>query len=147
MENEFEIEKFETNVVDALLGAAAFRAEEQLRKIHVIRDERELFTFKIHGLNEDEIARCRRQNTRNRGRRDEEVNGSRFTAQLIYEATVAEDKKRLWQNHEVWEKLNVAGGVDVILKVLTPGEKSRIVEEIEKLSLYDDDLDDLIKNV
>ena len=147
MENEFETEKFETNVVDALLGAAAFCSEEQLRQVRIIRNERELFTFKIHGLNEDEFARCRRQNTRNRGRRDEEVNGSRFTAQLIYEATVAEDKKRLWQNHEVWEKLNVASGVDVILKVLTPAEKSKIVEAIEAISLLDDNLDDLIKNV
>lgn len=147
MENEFEREQFETNVVDALLGAAAFCTEEQLRQVRIIRNERELFTFKIHGLNEDEFARCRRQNTRNRGRRDEEINGSRFTAQLIYEATVAEDKKRLWQNHEVWEKLNVASGIDVVLKVLTPAEKSKIVEAIEAISLLDDNLDDLIKNV
>ena len=147
MENEMELENFETNVVDALLGAAAFCTEEKLRQVRIIRNEREIFSFKIHGLTEDEFARCRRQNTRNRGRRDEDVNGSRFTAQLIYEATVAEDKKLLWQNHEVWQKLNVASGVDVILKVLTPAEKTKIVETIEAISLLDDNLDELIKNV
>ena len=115
MKNEMELEQFETNVVDALLGAAAFCAEEQLRQVHIIRNERELFTFKIHGLTEDEFARCRKQNRRNRGRRDEEFDTSRFTAQVVYEATVAEDKKRLWQNHEVWQKLEVASGIDVVL--------------------------------
>ena len=147
MENKTELEKFETNVVDALLGAAAFCTEEKFRQVHIIRNERELFTFKIHGLTEDEFARCRRQNTRNRGRRDEELNGSRFAAQIVYEATVAEDKKLLWQNHEVWQKLNVASGVDVILKVLTPAERAKIAETVDNISGFNDDLDDLIKNV
>lgn len=147
MENEIEREQFETNVVDALLGAAAFRAEEQLRQVHIIRNERELFTFKIHGLTEDEFNRCRKQNTRNRGRRDEDFNGIRYTAQIVYEATVAEDKKSLWQNHEVWQRLNVASGVDVILKVLTYAERAKILETVESISGFDDNLDDFIKNV
>lgn len=136
----------EKNIVDALLGAAAFRTEEKLAEIHVKRGDDELFSFKIHGLNEDEFSRCRKLHTKNRGRRDEETDWTRYAAQVIYEATVADDKKLLWQNHEVWQKLNVATGTDVVNLVLTPAEKSKILEAVEKLSGFDDDLDSLIKN-
>lgn len=146
MNDERELDNFENNVVDALLGAAAFRTEEKIRVVRIIRNERELFSFKIHGLNEDDFARCRKQNTRNRGRRDEEVNWTRYAAQVIYEATVADDKKLLWQNHEVWQRLNVATGVDVVYNVLTPAERAKIVETVESISGFDDNLDELIKN-
>ncbi|MBR3748116.1 MAG: hypothetical protein IKP64_00665 [Selenomonadaceae bacterium] len=68
-------------------------------------------------------------------------------AQIVYEATVAEDKKLLWQNHEVWEKLNVASGIDVILKILTYAERAKILETVENISGFDENLDDFIKNV
>lgn len=140
-------ERVEKNIVDALLGAAAFRTEEKLCEIKIVRDERELFKFKIHGLTEDEFTKCRKQNTKNRGRRDEETNWTRYAAQVIYEATVAEDKKLLWQNHEVWDALNVVTGVDVVNLVLTPAEKTKILEAVENISGFDDNLDGLIKNL
>ena len=142
-----DIERTETNIVEALLGAAALRTEETLREIHIIRNDRELFKFKIHGLTEDEFSKCRKQNTKNRGRRDEETNWARYSAQVVYEATVADDKKNLWQNHEVWQGLNVASGVDVINRVLTPAERAKVVEAVESISGFDDNLDDMIKNV
>ena len=60
----------EKNIVDALLGAAAFRRKEKLCQTFVERDGETLFTFKIHSLDEDEFAKCRKQNTKNCGRRD-----------------------------------------------------------------------------
>lgn len=137
---------FENNIVDALLNAAAFRTEENLREIVIKRDERELFRFKIHGLDEDTLNRCRKSATKNRGRRDEEVDWSRYSAQVIYEATVDDDKKTLWQNREVWQKLDAVTGSDVIYKVLMPAERAKIIEAIESLSGYDGDLDLQIKN-
>ena len=147
MKDERDFEAVENNIVDALLGAAAFRTEANLREIHIIRDERELFKFKIHALTEDELLRCRKLSTKNRGRRDEETNWNLFTAQAIYMSTVDEDKKLLWQNKEVWQKLGVASGVEVITKVLTPSEKAKIFEAIETISGYDDELDGLIQNL
>ena len=140
-------EHSEKNIVDALLGAAAFRTEQKLCEIKIVRDDKTLFTFKIHGLTEDEFTKCRRQNTKNRGRRDEETNWTRYAAQVIYEATVADDKQRIWQNHEVWDALNVASGVDVVNAVLTPAEKTKILEAVENISGFDDNLDGLIKNL
>lgn len=143
-----DLEAFENNVVDALLQAAAYRTETVQREIHVVRNEVELFKFKIHPLTEDDLSKCRRQNTKNRGRRDEETNWSRYASQAIYEATDADDKKRLWQNPEVREKLNLASGVDVIQAVLTPAERAKIFETIESISGYDnEDLDGLIQNL
>ena len=140
--------QLEDNIVDALLGAAAYRTEEQLREINIVRGERTFFKFKVHGLTEDEFIRCRRQNTKNRGRRDELVDWIRYSGQVIYEATTADDKKRLWQNHDVWDGLNVASGVDVVLKVLTPAERAKILEVIESISGFDDiDLDTLVQNL
>ena len=140
-------ERVEKNIVEALLGAAAFRTEQKLCEIKIVRDERDMFSFKIHGLTEDEFTKCRRQSTKNRGRRDEETNWTRYAAQVIYEATVADDKQRIWQNHEVWDALNVASGVDVVNAVLTPAEKTKILEAVENISGFDDNLDGLIKNL
>lgn len=140
-------ERVEQNIVEALLGAAAFRTEQKLCEIKIERDGKILFTFKIHGLTEDEFTKCRKQNTKNRGRRDEETNWTRYAAQVIYEATVADDKKLLWQNHEGWQALNVVSGVDVVNQVLTPAEKSKILEAVESISGFDDNLDGLIQNL
>lgn len=139
-------QNFENNVVDALLGAAQFRANPVHRKITI---ERAGFSFEIHGVNEDEVARAQKLSTKNRGRRNEETDWGRYAAQLIFFATVDEDQKRLWNNREVWEKLDCVTGADVVYKCLTPAERAQVVSVIEKLSGYDDsdlDIDDAIKN-
>lgn len=135
----------EQNIVDALLGAAAFRTERNTATVRIIRDDTELFSFEVGGLTEDEFNRCRKLNTKNRGKRDEETDWSRYAAQVIYEATSADDKKRIWQNKEAWERFNVASGVDVVNYVLMPAEKSKILETIESLSGFNDDLDNIIQ--
>ena len=66
---------------------------------------------------------------------------------VIYEATVESDKKRLWNNQELWQKWNVVSGFEVVNRALKPSEKSTVGEAIMDLSGYDDDLDDIIKNV
>ena len=83
---------------------------------------------------------------KNKGKRTEELDNARYLAQAIYTATLEADKNRLWNNREVWNKLNVATGVDVVNQVLTPGEKAKIGEVLLDIGGYDDELDDLIKN-
>jgi len=134
----------EQSIVECLTGAANYLADNG--RAHIVI-ERAGFSFYVQGVNEDQTAKCRRLATKNRGRRDEEVDWSRYAAQLIYEATVPDDKKRLWDNKAVWDKLNCVTGSDVIFKCLTPAERAKIVTAIENLSGYDDtDLDGIIKN-
>ena len=144
---EEQLEKIEGNIVSALMEAAAFRtSEDKRRKVSIKRGDKILFEFTIEPLNEDEWSRCRRENLKNKGKRTEELDNPRFLSQAIYLATIDEDRKRLWDNREVWRKLNVATGVDVVNQVLTPGEKSKISEVLMDIGGYNDELDDLIKN-
>ena len=144
MKKELDLEKVESDITTALLEAASYRMNDETATVRIKRNEKLLFTFQVRGLDEDEWAKCRRQNLSNRGLRTEELNNSRFLSQLIYEATTDEDKERVWKNKAVWQKLNVVSGVDLINKLLLPGEKSSIVEAIAKLSGYDEDTEDLI---
>ena len=144
MKKELDLEKVESDITTALLEAASYRMNDETATVRIKRNEKLLFTFQVRGLDEDEWAKCRRQNLSNRGLRTEELNNSRFLSQLIYEATTDEDKERVWKNKAVWQKLNVVSGVDLINKLLLPGAKSSIVEAIAKLSGYDEDTEDLI---
>lgn len=142
-----ELDKVENNIVDALMEAASFRtSEDNRRKISIKRDGKILFEFTIEPLNEDDWSKCRRQNLRNKGKRSEELDNARYLAQAIYEATIDEDKTRLWKNPEVWRKLNVASGVDVVNLVLTPGEKAAIGDILLDIGGFNDELDGIIKN-
>lgn len=79
---------------------------------------------------------------RNRGVKvAEEVDMAKYRSSLIYNATVAEDKEKLWDNKSVQEGLrrkgkHIINALDVIEAVLLPGEKERILEVIDELSGY-----------
>ena len=140
-------EDLENNIVDALLEAGSWRKDDIQRTVVIRRNEKELFKFRIEPIDEDTWMKCRRQNLRNKGRRNEELDDARFLAQVIYEATAPEDK-HLWKNDAVLKKLNVASGIDVVNYVLKPAEKSQIVEVISKISGYDDDetIDNILRD-
>ena len=146
--NDEELEQVENGIVGALMEAASYRdGSDKRRLITIKRNDRVMFKFTIEPLDEDTWQKCRRQNIMNKGKASEELNNSRFLSQAIYEATIDEDKQRLWQNRDVWEKLNVARGADVVNLVLTPAEKTAIANALSEISGFDDDgLDDLIKN-
>lgn len=141
-------EKIEQDIVSALLEAGSWRKDNVQRVVRIARGENLLFSFKIEPIDEDTWNKCRRQNTRNKGKRTEELDTSRFLSQVIYEATIDEDKARLWRNKDVWKKFNAVNGVDVVNFVLKPYEKTKIVETVSEISGYDDDdqLEDIIKN-
>ena len=145
---EVDLEKAEQDIVNALLEAGSWRKDETRREIIIRRNDRDVFTFNIEPVDEDTFRKCRRQNTRNKGKRTEELDDARFLSQLIFTATVEEDKDRLWRNTAIQKKLNVQNAVDVVNYVLKPGEKTKIAEVIADISGYEDEdtLDDLIKN-
>ena len=152
-ENELNVEKFEQDIVAALTEAAELRPDRQLSNdsdklpvVQVKRGDKILFTFKVHPLSEGEWAKCRRQNLKNRGKRTEELDDARFASQVVYEATIDEDKEKFWKNKELWKRFNVVTGVDLVSEVLTYAERSKIAETVMNLAGFDDDLEDLIKN-
>lgn len=170
VEKEQEIEEFETDEEDTksliraneedfiqgLIDAAEF-AEEETQLIEIIRNGRLYFAFNIHPLCSEEYEKCRKKHTkyvRNRQlgmKVPDETNRVKYQSALIYEATVAEDREKLWDNRKIWKALNakkerVMNGLDVVEYSLKAGEKEKVVDAIDKLSGYDDNLEEVAKN-
>lgn len=143
---ELNLDKVESDITTALIEAVSYRRNMTTKTATISRNDKVVCRFKVHGLDEDEWAKCRRQNLMNRGKPTEELNTARFMSQVIFEATIDEDKERLWKNKATWAKLNVPSGVDVINELLWPGEKQIIVDSIAKLSGYDKDVEDIMGN-
>ena len=81
----------------------------------------------------------------------EDTDNVKYRADLIYRATVEEDKKNLWDNKKVWEALRnkgmqIVSALDVIEYSLKAGEKDQVVDCIDKLSGYHDNLEEVTKN-
>lgn len=145
--SEETLENYEGDIVNALLESSNYLSDKsEYRKLSIPRKEKIMFLFTVRPLNDDELAKCRSQNLKNRGKRNETLDNARFASQVIYTATIDEDRAKLWDNQAVWNKLNVVSGIDVINAVLKPGEKTAIIEEINKICGYDDDLEEIIKN-
>ncbi|MDU7473626.1 MAG: hypothetical protein E7L01_09835 [Paenibacillus macerans] len=141
-----ELLENETDILRGLLEAASDAVEER-KTIEISRKGKVLFRFRIRPLSEEEYNACRDKATKYKKNRrlggikmPEDTDTARFRSNLIYEATDSEDRKKVWDNKKAWEQLNVLSGVQLIDKVLLPGEKEAIIEQIDRLSGYD--LDD-----
>jgi len=114
------------------------------------------FNFRVRPLSEKEWDKCRERNTKySKNRRlggmrlPESTNTTGYHSDLIYTATVDEDKAKLWDNKRLWAAVNAVTGTDMVDKLIPyAGKKQAIVERIERLSGYDDDDDyeETVKN-
>lgn len=147
----------ERDILSSLMGKDDEKKEADTLRIDVRRpsDKKTLFSFRIRALEEHEYNRCREKHTKYKknGRFGgikipEQTNTVMYHSELIYTATIEEDRKLLWDNKKFWDAANVITGVDMVEKLIPyAGVKQRIVEKIEELSGYsDDDDDDDIKN-
>lgn len=163
-EREFEEEESkaqvrfnEDDLIAGLLEAADFAALET-KNIEIARAGKVLFTFKIRPLSADEINTCRNRATkyvRNKQlgiKMPEDTDSVKYRAMIIYTATVDEDKKKLWDNHKVWEGLEKKGkvvvtGYEVVDHCLKAGEKDKVIEAIDELSGFENNnLEEVAKN-
>lgn len=148
-ETDQHILENENALLDGLLAAADYTSNEE-RIIRIVRGDKHFFSFRIHPLPEDRIFEIRRKyTTYTKNRRagikvGEELDTSKFRSSMIYNSTIPEDQKKLWDNKQLWEGLRKQGkhivhALDVIDAVLLPGEKDRIMEELDKLGGYDEE--------
>ena len=75
----------------------------------------------------------------------ESVDAARYRAQLIYEATVEEDRDKIWDNRDAWKNLNVLNGIDLVEVVLKSGEKDEILSKLDEISGYQPTMEDVEK--
>lgn len=152
----------EDDFIQGLIDATAYVNEEK-KAIEIARkdpktgESRVYFKFTIRPLSEKEYDRCKKKNTkyiRNKSlgiHMPENTDSVKYRDQLIYEATIPEDREKLWDNRKVWDALRNQGlqimnGLDVIEYALKAGEKDAVIDEIDKLSAFEDNLEEVIKN-
>ena len=146
----------EEDFIQGLIDAAEY-ASEETQRIEIVREGRLYFAFHVRPLSSQEYENCKKKYTkyvRNKQfgmKLPEDTDRIKYQSAIIYEATVEEDRKNLWDNHKVWNALNakedrIMNGLDVIEYSLKAGEKDKVLEAIDKLSGYDDNLEEVAKN-
>lgn len=152
-EAKAQLRTYEGDILKGLLAAADFRDDEDnVVPIEIARNGVVLFTFHIRPLSEEEYNRCKEKNTkyvRNKQlgiKFPEDTNATRYRSQLIYEATVEEDRAKIWDNKEAWRALNVLNGIDLIDKVLLAGEKDAVLNKLDSISGYSATLEEIAGN-
>ena len=127
-------------------------SERTYRKIQIKRSGALKFEFRIRPVSEEESLACHDHATRfaprKRGQPKQEIetNAAKYRSWLIYTATVDADRAKTWDNQKAQEAFNVLQGVDLIDAVLLPGEKDRIIDAINEISGYGEDLEETAKN-
>lgn len=155
-ETSNQMRVFEGDILKGMLAAAQFQSQET-QEVIVTRNGKDYFAFHIRPLSEAEYERCRSKHTkyvRNKQlgiKMPEDTNAVKYRSELIYCATTDEDKKKTWDNKQLWRALEDIGkdiltGTDVIDAVLMPGEKAAIVDKIDLLSGYNGDFEEVAKN-
>ena len=158
----------EEDFLQGLIDAASYAEDEnQTKVIEIIRpgkikgEKRLMFRFSVKPLSEREYNECKKKHTkyvRNRSlgvKMPEDTDSVKYRAEIIYRATVPEDRKKLWDNKEAWEALRDKGmqilsGLDMIEYCLVAGEKDRVIDSIsgysDNLEEVTDGLENTIKN-
>ena len=150
------IRENEEDFIQGLIDASEFSTEETQR-IEIVREGRLYFAFRIRPLSSEEYDKCRRRHTkyvRNKNfgmKMPQDTDRIKYQSDLIYQATVEEDREKLWDNRKVWNALNakkdrIINGLDVVECVLKAGEKDKVLEAIDKLSGFEENLEEEVKN-
>ena len=121
----------------------------------VTRNDKNLFSFRIRSLDDEEVDKCRDLATKTvKDRRygslavPKDFNAAKFNSLMIYTATHPDDRKILWDNKDLWQRANITTGWQLVDKVLNRGEKEDVLALIERLSGYNDgeSTEDTLKN-
>lgn len=155
-ESKQQMRVHEEDFIQGLIDAAGY-AQNDTQRIEIVREGKLYFAFTIRPLSEDEYDRCKKKWTkyvRNKQfgmKLPEETNSVKYRDALIYTATIKEDQDKLWDNKRIWEALRDKGlqilsGLDVIEYCLKAGEKDKVLECIDALSGYENNLEEVAKN-
>lgn len=153
-EMQAEVRANEDDLLNGLLAAANYKDDKnETVEIVIARGGRDLFSFRIHPLSEDDFNRCRKRCTKyvksksQAGIRvPEEVDTVRYRCMLIYEATVPEDRAKVWDNKKLWKAKDLATGIEAVDILLKAGEKNAICEKLDAISGYELTEEEVAKN-
>jgi hypothetical protein len=148
-----EILMAEKDILSGLLDLGKAKDDaDNYRKIQIKRGGVLKLEFRLRPISEDENQRCWKQATKYAGtkpgqpKKPIETDNAKYRSYIIYTATVDEDRLKVWENRAAMDAFGLLQGVDMIDKVLLAGEKSRILDVIDEISGFDDDMEELAKN-
>ncbi len=152
-ENKGQLRTYENDILKGLLAAANYKTEEDsIQPVEIARNGVVLIKFHIRPLSEEEYQTCKEKNTkyvRNKQlgiKFPENTDSVRYRSALIYQATIDEDREKIWNNKDAWKALNVLNGIDLIDKTLLAGEKDAVLEIVDKISGYTATTEEVAKN-
>lgn len=153
-ENKAQIrEYYEDDILGGLLASAGFKDNEaEIHPIEIERDGKVVLKFHIRPLADSEYNKAKENNSKYAKNKQlgikfiESTDNSRYRSELIYIATIEEDRKKIWDNKEAWKKLNVLSGTDLVGIVLKAGEKAAVLELLDSISGYSIVLEGTAKN-
>ena len=140
-------EDMRANEMDYLNGIL-----EAAEEIKIIRSGKLYFAFSVHALSDDDMYEIRKKytkyakNKRTGMKVTDGMDNAKFRSSLIYNATVAEDQEKLWNNKNIQEALRKKGkkiinALDVIEAALLPGEKEKVLTTLDELCGYNTEED------
>lgn len=144
---------YEDDILGGLLAAAAYKTDmDEVATIQIVRKKQIVLEFRIRPMSEEEFTKIKKRNTNykknkaNGLRIAESVNAADYRSELIYEATIEEDRAKIWDRRDAWDKFNVVNGVGLIDIVLKAGEKDAVLEKLDEISGFTPSLEDVAKN-
>ena len=135
----------EFDLVEGFLKAVEFKTDEKnIKNIEIRRNGNFLFSFRVHPLSEADLQKAKKSATtympNPAGKQFPPVEKATskvvYNSNVIYLATVEEDKKQLWDNKDLQKKLGAIQGYELIDAALMAGEKDMIIDVIEQISGY-----------
>lgn len=125
---------------------------ENYHKIQIKRNGVIKLEFRIRPITEDESQFCMRKAHKyskakyGQPKKVLETDMSKFRSFMIYTATVDEDRAKIWDNKSAKDAFDIFEGWEMVDKVLLAGEKDRILDKIDEISGYGEDLEETAGN-
>lgn len=152
LENATDRKGAELDLIERLFMAAKYKEDaENITEIDITRNGTYLFTLHIHPIGDDDVAKANKEaaikvrnpNGKHLPKIQADSDKSKYKSWLIYLATTEEDQRQIWGNPALMTRLGIFQPWESVDKLLTLGDKTKLVEKIAEISGLDDDEDEM----
>ena len=152
LENATDRKGAELELIERLFLAAKYKEDaDNITEIDITRNGTYLFTLHIHPIGDDDVAKANKEaaikvknpNGKHLPKIQADSDRSKYKSWLIYLATTEEDQRQIWGNPALMQKLGIFQPWESIDKLLTLGDKAKLLEKITEISGLDDDEDEM----
>lgn len=146
----------EYDLLQALFDAANFKEDEDnITEIEITRKGKVLFSLHLHPIGDDDVAFARKKAStfkdnpqgKKYGKIKTDFSDSKFKSWMIYLATTVEDQQKIWGNRAFMQRFGLFEPWESIDKMMTVGDKSKLLDKVFDISGLDDDDEDEMDEV